>query len=276
MTGWISDGDGDGRNANLCAQDPVVGNVRPIVATPCDECPTCKRRSERYKPRAVRVCFSLLVLVDVELSVRFLPLLCYFLLGWSLPLFFLHGRSFLSFICFLVLSLLLSPALHAPLRTRLFKMFSRTAEKASSGTRSIKPVFKKLQPQQRLKLEKSSKKVGQILGEMPVIDIVPASPTLKAYTDKPLPEIQSPLEKRGKKAGKGGKAKAKSPPAPVLRYKLTPEPASAPRPATPNAVATLQVPGARPRKAVPYLLDLPSPASMRRYSRYVFYHHCQN
>ncbi|KAI0692932.1 hypothetical protein C8T65DRAFT_668931 [Cerioporus squamosus] len=87
-------------------------------------------------------------------------------------------------------------------------MFTRTAEYIAHGSRSLNPILHKLRPEQRIRLEKSSKKVGQVLVS------------------------RSTQEKRGKK-GRKEKAKAKAPAAPV--------------------------PIVRPRKAVPYSLDLASP-----------------
>ncbi|KAI0746240.1 hypothetical protein C8Q80DRAFT_761411 [Daedaleopsis nitida] len=129
---------------------------------------------------------------------------------------------------------------------------SRTANNSAHGLRSVNPVFRlsKLHPKQRQRLDKSSKKVADLLGEMPIIDIVLASP--KAGDVSFVSEVVE--EKRGRK---GGKAKAIVPPPPILRCRIAPVPS--PRPSTPGPMGSLQVPGARPRKPVPNSLDLASP-----------------
>lgn len=144
-------------------------------------------------------------------------------------------------------------------------MFNRTANFAH-GTRSLAPVFKlsKLKPK---RLEKSSKKVRDLPGGMPIIDIVPASPK----ADGMSAVGQAVEEKRGKKGVNA------TPVAPILRYNLTAL-NSEPRPTTPVPMGGLQVPGARLRKTVPNSLDLASPVWRRtdamplsplRHNRYV-------
>ncbi|KAI0748922.1 hypothetical protein C8Q74DRAFT_379858 [Fomes fomentarius] len=132
-------------------------------------------------------------------------------------------------------------------------MFNRTANFAH-GTRSLAPVFKlsKLKPKQRVRLEKSSQKVGDLPGGMPIIDIVPASP--KADGMSVVSQVVE--EKRGKKGANA------APAAPILRFNLTAL-NSEPRPTTPVPMGGLQVPGARPRKTVPNSLDLASPVWRR-------------
>ena len=151
-------------------------------------------------------------------------------------------------------------------------MFNRTASKTADyiahGPRSLAPVFSKLNPKQRRRIEKSSKKVADLLGEMPIIDISPASP--KADSIPPVSQVVE--EKPGKKGGKGKKA----PLAPILRYKLIPAP-TVPRPPTPDAMSTLQVPDVRPRKSIPNSLNLgptawrsaAGPQSPLQYNMYV-------
>ena len=146
-------------------------------------------------------------------------------------------------------------------------MFNRTAEYLAHGSRSLAPPFHKLHPEQRQRLEKSSKKVGKVLGQMPIIDILPASPVRETAPLKPSLE--------GEKPKKGTKGKRKLPAAPILRYKITP----APRPPTPTATTMLQVPGEaeKSRRSVPYSLNLAvpvwrsedSPMSPFGYNRYV-------
>ncbi|TBU54285.1 hypothetical protein BD310DRAFT_82596 [Dichomitus squalens] len=89
-------------------------------------------------------------------------------------------------------------------------MFNRTAEYLAHGARTFGPLAK-LHPEQRQRLEKSSKKVGKVLGEMPLIDIIPASPRV---VDGIVSEV--------KQSKKNEKSKKKAPPAPILRYKLAP------------------------------------------------------
>ncbi len=146
-------------------------------------------------------------------------------------------------------------------------MFNRTAEYFAHGSRSLNPILHKLRPDQRIRLEKSSKKVGQVLGEMPVIDVVPASPRAG---DVPVMIVDEKRDKKGRKE----KAKAKAPAAPVLRYKLAPTA----RPSTPvPSTGMLEVSIVRPRKAAPYSLDLATPLwqletgprSPFNYNRYV-------
>ncbi|KAI0367319.1 hypothetical protein BV20DRAFT_970739 [Pilatotrama ljubarskyi] len=92
-------------------------------------------------------------------------------------------------------------------------MFSRTAESIAHASRSVSPALHMLDPEQRLRLAKSSQKVGKLLGEMPVIDIIPASPESAS-----APSMSLSMQTRPLNVTKKGKRKA--PPAPVLRYKL--------------------------------------------------------
>ena len=154
-------------------------------------------------------------------------------------------------------------------------MFNRTAEYIAHGSRTLNPILHKLRPEQRVRLEKSSKKVGQVLGEMPVIDVVPASPTASSN-----PTVNESLETTRGRKGRRDKAKGKTPPAPVLRYKLAPTD----RASTLISSGMLEVPIVRPRKAVPYSLNLAtpvwrseaSPLSPFNYDRYVSQPLCGN
>ncbi|KAH9913703.1 uncharacterized protein BXZ73DRAFT_55384 [Epithele typhae] len=114
------------------------------------------------------------------------------------------------------------------------------------------PVFKRLRGLDRKRVEKSSKKVEQLLGATPVIDIIPASPRPQSARPPVSASARSPLKSAGKHKGKGRKA----PPAPILRYKL---PANIREPEQADDVAL--TPPTRPfaRKAVPASLDLPTP-----------------
>ena len=91
-------------------------------------------------------------------------------------------------------------------------MFNRTAEYIAHGARSLGPLAR-LQPEQRRRVEKSSAKIGKVLGEMPIVDII-SSPRA---ADGAMSEAQE--TKQGKK---GGKSKKKGSSPPILRLKLTP------------------------------------------------------
>ncbi|KAI0354135.1 hypothetical protein OH77DRAFT_1426555 [Trametes cingulata] len=99
-------------------------------------------------------------------------------------------------------------------------MFSRTAESIAHASRSISPALHMLDPEQRLRLAKSSQKVGKLLGEMPVIDVIPASPASASAASSSSLNLGLPVQTRPLNVTKKGKRKA--PPAPVLRYKLPP------------------------------------------------------
>ncbi|OSC98906.1 hypothetical protein PYCCODRAFT_1438886, partial [Trametes coccinea BRFM310] len=136
-------------------------------------------------------------------------------------------------------------------------MLSRTAEYAAHGPRSMSPALHMLDPEQRLRLAKSSQKIGKMLGEMPIIDVVPSSPQDSISSSMSClsrtPAANWPL----KDGRKGTKFKRRAPPpAPVLRYKLPP-----PKPLF-LSVEEVVSPVRRPRKAAPYALNLSSP--MRR------------
>ncbi|KAI9060405.1 hypothetical protein FKP32DRAFT_1760393 [Trametes sanguinea] len=134
-------------------------------------------------------------------------------------------------------------------------MLSRTAEYAAHAPRSMSPALHMLDPEQRLRLAKSSQKIGKMLGEMPIIDVVPASPPgsissgMTSFSQVPL--ASWPL-KDGRKGAKF-KRRAAPPPAPILRYKLPP-----PKPLF-LSVEEVVSPVRRPRKAIPRALDLSSP-----------------
>ncbi|KAI0666499.1 hypothetical protein C8Q78DRAFT_1083100 [Trametes maxima] len=100
-------------------------------------------------------------------------------------------------------------------------MFNRTADYFAHGSRSLSPALQRLDPEQRLRLAKSSQKIGKLLGEMPVVDVVPL------YSG----ECQL-----------------------LLRYKLP-----STRPVSIVAEGS-EKPTPRPRKAIPNSLDLVSPA----------------
>ena len=153
-------------------------------------------------------------------------------------------------------------------------MFNRTAEYITHGARSIGPLAK-LQPEQRRRVEKSSEKIGRVLGEMPIIDIIPLSPRAVDGIASGVGEL-----KQGKKGGKW-KKKAFSPP--VLRLKLTPlrrkstwlGPRTPRTPRTPRADAR---PSRRSVKPVPdfdlaepmsYVDLIPRPAVRMSQARYV-------
>ncbi|KAM5543976.1 hypothetical protein V8D89_002593 [Ganoderma adspersum] len=91
-------------------------------------------------------------------------------------------------------------------------MFNRTAEYIAHGARSFGPLAR-LQPEQRRRVEKSSAKIGKVLGEMPIVDII-SSPRAADGTMSAAQET-----KQGKK---GGKSKKKGSSPPILRLKLTP------------------------------------------------------
>ena len=113
------------------------------------------------------------------------------------------------------------------------------------------PLFRRLRLDQRKRLEKSSKKVGKVLGEEPIVDIVTGD--LQLLDASPI----NTKESRGKRVGKPRKA----PPAPVLRYRL---------PAIVTTVEQVEsegeldeqledVPPPVPRKHAPASLNLPTP-----------------
>ncbi|KAI0643978.1 hypothetical protein C8Q79DRAFT_927848 [Trametes meyenii] len=129
-------------------------------------------------------------------------------------------------------------------------MFNRTADYFAHGSRSLSPALQRLDPEQRLRLAKSSQKIGKLLGEMPVVDVVPSTPAnANAVFMDQAHGTNSPLERK-----KAVKSKRKAPPVPVLRYKL---------PSTrPVSIVTegSGKPTPRPRKAIPNSLDLVSSA----------------
>lgn len=137
-------------------------------------------------------------------------------------------------------------------------MFNRTSEYFAHGPRAFVlapvPVLRRLRGEQRKRLEKSSRKVGKVLGETPIVDIIPDTPRPAGTA----PKSADWKEKRGRRIGRSKKA----PPAPVLRYKI------------PTIVATVVdvedlerdeeelkdlPPPPVPRKDAPASLDLPTP-----------------
>ncbi|KAI0828481.1 hypothetical protein BC628DRAFT_1337653 [Trametes gibbosa] len=88
------------------------------------------------------------------------------------------------------------------------------------GPRSFSPALQNLDPEQRLRLAKSSQKIGKMLGQMPTIDVMPASPGADSLASTTMSFEVRPLTIRKK----GGKSKRKlpPPPAPVMRYRLPP------------------------------------------------------
>lgn len=135
-------------------------------------------------------------------------------------------------------------------------MFNRTAEYVAHGSRALSPALHKLDPEQRLRLAKSSQKISKVLGEMPVIDVIPASPEAEHASIASLCHPGAETNQWGLKRKRAGRIGRKAPPpAPVLRYKL---PITQYLDPTPSA-NTPQEPSRRPRKAIPNALDLVSP-----------------
>ncbi|KAI0635340.1 hypothetical protein C8Q77DRAFT_699047 [Trametes polyzona] len=132
------------------------------------------------------------------------------------------------------------------------QMHSRmTANYIAHGPRSLSPALQKLDPEQRLRLAKSSQKIGKVLGEMPIIDVIPASPDTESVVLTNQSFDTRPLNVKKK----GGKSKKAPPPAPVLRYKLP-----STRPAWDLFIADVSENTAAPRKPIPAALNLSSPA----------------
>ncbi|CDO70208.1 hypothetical protein BN946_scf184942.g8 [Trametes cinnabarina] len=135
-------------------------------------------------------------------------------------------------------------------------MLSRTAEYAAHGPRSLSPALHMLDPEQRLRIAKSSLKVGKMLGEMPLIDVVPASPMDSVSSGMTSCTHVLPASWPLQDGRKGARFKRREPPpAPVLRYRLPP---SQPQPLH-SGVEEAVHPTRRPRKAIPHSLDLPLP-----------------
>ncbi|KAL1938726.1 hypothetical protein VTO73DRAFT_11329 [Trametes versicolor] len=119
------------------------------------------------------------------------------------------------------------------------------------GPRGLPPALQNLDPEQRLRLAKSSQKIGKVLGEMPVVDVLPASPgaeslvsTVRGFDTRPLN-----VQKKGKKAKKNA-----PPPAPVMRYRL---PATRPwEILVEDAIET----SLAPPRPIPAALNLSSPS----------------
>ncbi|KAH9849248.1 hypothetical protein C2E23DRAFT_840459 [Lenzites betulinus] len=145
------------------------------------------------------------------------------------------------------------PALSSKFQNR--PMNNRAAaDYLAYGPRSFSPALQNLDPEQRLRLAKSSQKIGKMLGQMPTIDVMPASPGAYSIASTTLSsEPVQPLTIRKK----GGKSKRKGPPppAPILRYRLPPV-------NTWNILVeeVSEADLAPPRRPIPAALDLASPA----------------
>ncbi len=131
------------------------------------------------------------------------------------------------------------------------------------GPRGLSPALQNLDPEQRLRLAKSSQKIGKVLGEMPVIDVLPTSlgtesviSTVRSFDTRPLN-----VQKKGKKAKKNA-----PPPAPVLRYRLPPT-----RPWD-ILVEDARESSLAPPRPIPAALNLSSPSRIIDNPRMSVYH----
>ncbi|KAF9811517.1 hypothetical protein IEO21_06568 [Rhodonia placenta] len=149
-------------------------------------------------------------------------------------------------------------------------MLNRTAGTLGrSATTPLSPSLLKLDPEQRVRLIRSSQKVGRVLGATPVIDVV--SPTAVTFTPPPLTTpgtARTPLGNVkslfaqhspvtfGSAASKAS-AREETLNSPVVQYKIHVDSKSTTRIDSPKAAAARPTANGLRRKHVPAALPLP-------------------